>query len=221
MPGAKKMKRLLGQRFLINLFAVKDRAMKELILLLCLSTPALAQHPVTIFNGKDLTGWTVYGTEKWYVERGELVCESGRDKQYGYLATEAEYKDFELTLEFKQESNGNSGVFFHASLEGTIISGWQAEVAPPGMHTGGIYESYGRGWLILPHPDKEAALKPTDWNTLKVRVTGNDVVTWLNGTEMIRLSDDKIGSRAGKMALQIHDGGGVKVRWRNIQVTTL
>ena len=71
------MKRLLGQRFLINLFAVKDRAMKELILLLCLSTPALAQHPVTIFNGKDLTGWTVYGTEKWYVERGELVCESG------------------------------------------------------------------------------------------------------------------------------------------------
>ncbi len=215
------MKRLLGQHFLVNLFDLKDPAMKKLILLLCLSTPLLAQQPLTIFNGKDLTGWAVYGTEKWYVERGELVCESGPEKQYGYLATEAEYKDFELTLEFKQESNGNSGVFFLASLEGTIINGWQVEVAPPGMHTGGIYESYGRGWLILPHPDKEAALKPTKWNTLKVRVTGNDVVTWLNGTEMIRLSDDKIGSSAGKMALQIHDGGGVKVRWRNIRVTRL
>jgi len=36
-----------------------------------------------LFNGKDLTGWTVYGTEKWYVEKGNLICESGPDKQYG------------------------------------------------------------------------------------------------------------------------------------------
>jgi hypothetical protein len=66
---------------------------------------------------KDLTGWKIYGTEKWYVDKGELVCESGPDKQYGYFATEKEYKDFELTLEFKQESNGNSGVFFHSQIE--------------------------------------------------------------------------------------------------------
>lgn len=187
--------------------------------LMCVS--AHAQKSTSLFNGKDLTGWTIYGTEKWYVDKGELVCESGPDKQYGYFATDKEFKDFELTLEFKQESNGNSGVFFHSQIEGTTISGWQAEVAPLNNHSGGIYESYGRGWLIKPAPEKEKVLKEGEWNTMKVRVKGNVVTTWLNGTEMITLDDEKIGSRTGKIALQIHDGGGVKVRWKNIRITEL
>jgi hypothetical protein len=107
---------------------------------------------VSLFNGKDLTGWTIHGTEKWYVEKGHLVCESGPDKQYGYLSTNKSYKNFVLDLEFKQESNGNSGVFFRSSIEGTKISGWQCEVAPKDHFTGGIYESYCRGWLIKPNP---------------------------------------------------------------------
>ncbi|HQQ97260.1 MAG TPA: DUF1080 domain-containing protein [Cyclobacteriaceae bacterium] len=176
---------------------------------------------VSIFNGRDLSGWTIYGTEKWFVEQGELICESGPDKQYGYLTTEATYSDFELTLDFLQESNGNSGVFFHCSVEGTRVSGWQAEVAPSGLHTGGIYESYGRGWLIKPTPEKESVLKPGSWNSLKVRVQGKQVTTWLNGTEMVSLEDTAIGSRQGKIALQIHDGGGVRVRWRKLMIKVL
>jgi hypothetical protein len=172
----------------------------------------------SIFNGKDLIGWIVYGTEKWYVDKGELVCESGPDKGYGYLGTVAKYKDFDLTLEFKQEANGNSGVFFRSSIEGTKITGWQAEVAPPGSHTGGIYESYGRGWLIKPADGLDKSLKMGDWNTLRVRVVGDEVTTWLNGVQMITLRDEKIGKANGQIALQIHDGGGIKVRWRNLRV---
>jgi len=178
--------------------------------------PLIAQQ--NLFNGKDLSGWNIHGTEKWFVENGELVCESGPDKQYGYLSTDNSFKDFELTVEFKQESNGNSGVFFHSSIEGTKITGWQAEVAPLNHNTGGIYESYGRGWLIKPDPAKEKFLKEGDWNKMVVRVKGNTVTTWLNGEQMIELQDEKIGSSEGKIALQIHDGGGVRVRWRNIQV---
>ena len=48
-----------------------------------------------IFNKKDLSGWTIHGTEKWYVEKGELVCESGPDKKYGYLSTNILYKNFD------------------------------------------------------------------------------------------------------------------------------
>jgi len=197
--------------------------MKRLIILLLVTvaTTGLAQKKEKLFNGNDLTGWKIYGTEKWYVEKGELVCESGPDKQYGYFATEKEYKDFELTLKFKQESNGNSGVFFHSQIDGTKVSGWQAEVAPMGSHSGGIYESYGRGWLIQPAPEKEKVLKEGEWNEMKVVVKGNEVTTWLNGTEMINLKDDQIGSRTGKIALQIHDGGGVKVRWKDINLKTL
>jgi len=186
---------------------------------LAFTTTSFAQQK--LFNGKDLTGWKIHGTEKWYVEKGELICESGVDKQYGYLVTDKEFTNFELTVEFKQESNGNSGVFFHCSIEGTKIAGWQAEVAPMNKHTGGIYESYGRGWLIQPDAESEQKLKEGDWNTMVVRVEGKKVTTFLNGSPMITLLDDKIGASHGKIALQIHDGGGVKVRWRSIQLKEL
>lgn len=175
----------------------------------------------SLFNGKNISGWQIHGTEKWYVENGELICESGPDKEYGYLSTLKSYKDFVLKLEFKQEANGNSGVFFRSSVNGTIIKGWQVEVAPIGQHTGGIYESYGRGWLIKPVPEKEKYLKMGAWNRLKIQVIGNKVTTFLNGHEMIQLQDDKIAAGEGGIALQIHSGGGIKVRWRNLKIKEL
>ncbi|MBL7699878.1 MAG: DUF1080 domain-containing protein [Chitinophagaceae bacterium] len=176
---------------------------------------------VSIFNGKDLTGWKIHGTEKWYVENGELVCESGPDKQYGYLSTEKNYDDFVLELDFKLEANGNSGVFIRSNIEGTKISGWQVEVAPPMHSTGGIYESYGREWLVKPKPEDEKVLKATEWNHMKIEAKGDNVTTWLNGKKMVHLEDEKIGQGKGFIALQIHDGGGIKVRWKNIKIKEL
>ena len=198
--------------------------MKKIFLLLTagiFSTALFAQKAVSIFNGKDLTGWTINGTEKWYVEKGELICESGPDKAYGYLSTDKNYKDFDLTLQFKQEAEGNSGIFFRSSIDGVKISGWQAEVAPPGSNTGGIYESYGRGWLIKPEAEKDKFLKYGKWNTYRLKVVGDEVTTWVNGHEMIHLKDEKIGKGVGFIALQIHDGGGIKVRWKNIKIKEL
>lgn len=174
------------------------------------------EDTISLFNGNDLDGWVVHGTEKWYVENGDLICESGNDKAYGYLSTDKFYKDFELSLEFKQEADGNSGVFIRSTFEGTKVTGWQAEVAPPNKYTGGIYESYGRGWLIKPAPEKDAVLKMDQWNTMKIIANGPKITTYLNGVQMIYLEDEKIGAGQGAIALQIHDGGGIKVRWRNI-----
>lgn len=176
---------------------------------------------IELFNGKNLDGWKIHGTELWYVEDGLLVCESGPDKEYGYLSTNEFYDDFELTLEFKQEANGNSGVFIRSTVDGTKVSGWQVEVAPPGSNTGGVYESYGRGWLIKPEKEKDKALKMGEWNNMRIRVKGDKIKSWLNGTPMISLKDKKIGQGKGSIALQIHDGGGIKVRWRNLVVTQL
>lgn len=181
---------------------------------------AIAQS-TPIFNGKDINNWTINGTEKWYVSGGELICESGPDKQYGYLSTKKSYKNFILSVDFLQEANGNSGVFFRSSIEGVKISGWQVEVAPPNLHTGGIYESYGRGWLIQPKAEDEQWLKMGEWNTMKIYVNGDDVKTWLNGHEMIQIKDEKIGKGEGFIALQIHSGGGIKVRWRNLLIDEL
>ena len=192
------------------------------IMLFSLATMASATAQKTsLFNGSDLEGWNIHGTEKWYVAAGVLICESGPEEKYGYLSTDKFYDDFILTLEFKQEANGNSGVFFRSTLKGTKISGWQVEVAPPNHDTGGIYESYGRGWLIKPDAKKDKALKMGEWNKMKIRVVGEKVTTWLNGKKMVCLSDEKIGAGKGAIALQIHDGGGIKVMWRNINIKTL
>ncbi|MCB0587057.1 MAG: DUF1080 domain-containing protein [Phaeodactylibacter sp.] len=192
-----------------------------LLVLLSLGSYWAVAQKTSLFNGKDLSGWTAHGTEKWYVENGELICESGPDKEYGYLSTDKNYKDFILEVEFKQEADGNSGVFFRSSIEGVKISGWQVEVAPPGKHTGGIYESYGRGWLIQPSAKKEEVLKEGEWNKMKIKAKGPKITTWLNGKKMVRIKDDKIGAGEGFIALQIHDGGGIKVRWRNLMIREL
>jgi len=188
------------------------------IILSILFNVLLQTDTVSLFNGKNLDGWKIHGTEKWYVNDGELICESGPDEQYGYLSTINSYKNFILTLDFYQESDGNSGVFFRSSIDGVKISGWQVEVAPPGNNSGGIYESYGRGWLIKPDPKYDNIVKMNMWNSMKVMVSGDNVKTWINGQEMIEITDSVIGKANGSIALQIHDGGGIKVRWKNFKL---
>jgi len=199
--------------------------MKKIITLVLLvgllAIPAIQAQKKELFNGKNLDGWTIYGTEKWYVEDGLLICESGPDKEYGYLATDEHYKDFILNLDFIQEADGNSGVFIRSTIEGVKVSGWQVEVAPKGKHTGGVYESYGRGWLIKPDPEKEKILKEGEWNHLKIKVKGGQLTSWLNGKEMITITDEKIGEGVGSIALQIHSGGGIKIKWKNIKLKEL
>ena len=181
----------------------------------------LPSETLSLFNGKNLDGWIIYGTEKWYVENGELICESGRDKDYGYLGTNKYFDDFILELDFKQEDNGNSGVFFRSTVDGVKVKGWQVEVAPPGYHSGGIYESYGRGWLIKPDQSKDSIVKMGEWNKMKIKVYGDEVTTWINENQMIKIKDSIIGLGKGGVALQIHDGGGIKVKWKNINLTKL
>jgi len=200
--------------------------MKRLLLILISATFAFSvvageKGAKSIFNGKNLDGWVIHGTEKWYVENGLLVCESGPDKEYGYLSTEKSYTNFELDVEFLQEANGNSGVFFRSTVEGTKVSGWQVEVAPPNHDTGGIYESYGRGWLVQIPDEKENILKMGQWNKMKIRVVGGHVTTWLNGEQMVDIEDEKIAQGKGGIALQIHSGGGIKVKWRNLKIAEL
>lgn len=195
-----------------------------LILLLSISFSCNVKEnteTISLFNGENLDGWNIYGTEKWFVDNNELICESGPDKQYGYLGTDDFYDDFILELQFNQQSNGNSGVFFRSTVDGTVVKGWQVEVAPPGLHSGGIYESYGRGWLIKPDSSTDSIIKMGEWNDMKIKVLADEVTTWINGENMIKIKDSIIGKGTGGIALQIHDGGGIKVKWKNLKIQKL
>ena len=196
--------------------------------LLLLTVAAVAQSPgqgwVALFNGKDLSGWKNNGQEKWIVQQGTILCESTANK-YGYLTTEKNYRDFDLRLKFRGEAEGNSGVFVRAKItgidpeHGPDIEGMQIEVDPsPGKHTGGLYESGGRGWVIMPTSEGERALKQGQWNDLEASVQGHHFVVLLNGGKVTDYNDESPKFRDGVIALQIHTGGGVKMRWKDIYV---
>jgi hypothetical protein len=196
-----------------------------LILLLALAAASQERSGWTpLFNGKDLSGWKKNGDEKWVVDQGTILCESTANK-YGYLTTEKTYTNFVLRLKFKGEAEGNSGVFIHSRItgidpqHGPDIEGMQVEVDPgKGKHTGGLYESGGRGWVAMPTPEGENALKPGEWNDLEVSVQGAHIVTNLNGVTVVDYTDPLPKFADGVIALQIHTGGGVKMRWKNIEV---
>ena len=179
---------------------------------------------VRLFNGKDLAGWKNNGDERWVVEHGTIVGESAANK-YGYLTTAKTYKDFNLRLKFKGEASGNSGVFLRSRItgihpqHGPDIVGMQVEVDPnPGKHTGGLYESGGRGWVVQPTAEGEKALKPGEWNDLEISAQGNHIVTRLNGVQTVDYTDPSPKFTDGVIGLQIHTGGGVKMRWKDIYI---
>lgn len=193
------------------------------IILLSLGSSILCDW-AALFNGKDLSGWKNNGQEKWVVDEGTILCESTANK-YGYLTTEKSYRDFDLRLKFKGEASGNSGVFLRSKIlgidpeHGPDIEGMQVEVDPtPGKHTGGLYESGGRGWVRMPSEDGEKALKPGDWNDLLVSAHGNHIFTTLNGVKTMDFTDPSPKSTEGVIGLQIHTGGEVKVRWTDLYV---
>lgn len=187
--------------------------------------PPAEEGWASLFNGKDLNGWKINGTEKWVVDDGTILGESTTGK-YGYLTTEKTYRDLVLRLRFKCETDGNSGVFTRSRITGQSpetgpdIEGVQVEVDPT-RHTGGIYESGGRGWVALPSPEGEKAIKPRDWNDLEIAEEGRHIVTRLNGIQIVDFTDPAPRFQEGVIGLQLHTGGGVKIRFKDIYIREL
>ena len=201
--------------------------MKRLLIVLftlLLVSQTRAQAPagkgwIALFDGKDLSGWLNNGQEKWIVEDGAILGESTVG-QYGYLTTEKTYSNFELRVKFKPE-NGNSGVFTRSRITGNspktgpAIEGMQVEVDPT-RNTGSIYESGHRGWVAKGTPACEEAIKPHDWNELEITEEGVHYVTQLNGVPCVDFTDPHPNFTAGVIGLQLHTGGGVKIRFKDI-----
>lgn len=123
----------------------------------CQTGPTSRSGWTALFNGKDLSGWTVkcqpqdQGKVFWTVADGSIVCDSmGRkDHNYVWLLTEREFADFELRLQFQayQDSPGNSGLQFRSRFDETAKGGWldgpQVDIHPPASmswRTGLIYD---------------------------------------------------------------------------------
>jgi len=202
--------------------------------LLCLSlSTAIAQNRprprilggewVSLFNGKDLSGWKEIGKEKWVVEDGVIYGE-GITKEYGYLATEKTYRDFHMRLSFKCEADGNSGVYIHTTFEpGTpkVTAGRQIEIDRTlNHHTGGLYGD-GKGWVAWPRPETETLIRPNDWNDMLIQVEGNHYQVHLNGVQVLDFVYPSPEAEEGVIALQLHSGGQGRMRFKDIFVRDL
>lgn len=178
---------------------------------------------VSMFNGKDLAGWVNVGTEKWEVVDGAIYGK-GQTENYGYLRTEKRYVDFHLSLRFKCEADGNSGVFFHVEFEGEtpkVKQGLQVEIDRVlGHHTGGIYGD-GRKWVVWPAAENELVVRPNDWNEMLIKIEGNRYVVRLNGITVVDFTDPAPLSFDGYVALQLHSGGKGEMRFKDIFIRDL
>lgn len=200
-----------------------------------LSTAALfAQAPsgpkppgedwVQLFNEKDLTGWNNVGKEEWVVEKDGVLRGKAVTKEYGYLETARDYKNFQLSLRFKCEGHGNSGVYFDTRFKpGTadVSQGAQFEIdCRIGQHTAGVY-GFNRGWIVWPAPMNETVVRQHDWNEMLVTVEGNRYTSRLNGVPMVDFTDPRAPFLAGTIALQLHAGGEGHMLFKDIWVRDL
>ncbi len=184
---------------------------------------SLAPEWVSLFNGEDLAGWRKVGQERWEVVDGAIFGQGITDA-YGYLATERTYRDFHLSLRFKCEADGNSGVYIHTAFDGDtprIVAGRQIEIDRTlGHHTGGIYGD-GKGWIAWPAPQFETVIRPYDWNDMLIEVEGNHYVVHLNGIRVLDFTYPSPGAEQGVIALQLHSGGEGRMRFKDIFVRDL
>jgi hypothetical protein len=198
--------------------------------LLLLVSPVLAEEkPVSLFNGKTLTGWEGETDKTWRVEDGAIVGGSldTMVPRNEFLCTTKSYGDFELKVTFKllgDKAKANAGVQFRTKRipKHHEVIGYQADVGQ--TYWGALYDESRRA-KVLAGPTKEAMekiVKFDDWNEYKIRCEGPHIQLWLNGTRTVDYTepDDKI-ERTGIIGLQIHGGAKAKVLYKDIVIEEL
>jgi hypothetical protein len=177
-----------------------------------------------LFDGQSLAGWQG-DPLLWVVEEGMLI---GRSPGIGYndfLATEKSFENFTLRLQAQLVDNkGNSGIQFRSErVTGSMeMSGYQADIGPE--YWGNLYDESRRNTNLAVADPKvlKKVLKPTYWNDYEIHAEGPRVVLKINGGTTVDYTetDASIASK-GRIAVQIHSGPALEVRFRNIRIQEL
>lgn len=137
-------------------------------------------EPVTLFNGKDLSGWRLLeggAANGWRVESGHLVNrpDKASGKHYGNLRTEKEFEDFNLKLEARVPAKGNSGIYLRGMYEIQVADSFGH---PPDSHgIGGLYSRIT--------PTSNPAKAPGEWQTFDITLVDRHLTVVLNGVRII------------------------------------
>jgi Domain of Unknown Function (DUF1080) len=173
------------------------------------------EQPINLFNGKNLTRWTLRNPSKsgtWKVADGTLVSlGNGSD-----LISSFTFEDFRLHIEFNCGPKSNSGVYLRGRYELQVETDSIAE--PNSHHTGGVY-----GFL---DPKPEQPRKSDEWQAFDITLVGRTLTVVQNGTTVIDHQEipgitggalDSNEGQPGPIYLQGSEEG--RVAYRNIILT--
>jgi hypothetical protein len=218
------------------------------LLLVFPSTLRAADKPQEIFNGKDLKGWEG-NPDVWGVEDGAIVGRTTAEKPIKnntfLIWKDGKLDNFRLELEYKIQG-GNSGVQYRSKViepAEWIVGGYQADIDSQPVYTGIMYEERGRGILtkrgehtrisrkgkteVEPFGDAAELQKlihtGDKWNKYVIEAVGPSMRHTINGKLMSATVDnsEKDAAKEGVLALQVHTGPPMTVKFRNIRLETL
>jgi len=186
----------------------------------------------SLFNGKDLEGWTqLNGTAPYAVVDGAIVGTTTDGSPNSFLATDRTFGDFILEYEARQDVGpSNSGVQVRSESRPDYMNrrvhGYQLEIDPSGRAwTGAIYDEARRGWIFPGSmtPEAHDLYQFGRWNHFRIEAIGSTIRTWVNGRPVAHIVDDLTPN--GFVALQVHSVGrptdaGRLISWRNIRIQT-
>ena len=184
-----------------------------------------------LFDGVSLTGWNqLNGKANYRIEGDEIVGTTVANTPNSFLATNQDYGDFILELDYKVDPTMNSGIQIRSlsnpDYNNGRVHGYQIEIDPSDRAwSAGIYDEARKGWLypLTDNPKAQQAFKQNAWNHYRIEAVGDTLKTWINGVEAAHLVDDQTAS--GFIALQVHalgkdDEPGKEIRWKNIKIIT-
>ena len=198
---------------------------------LAVAAPATAEEEgwVSLFNGKDLSGWKISeNPDTFSVEDGLMVIKGPR--AHAFYAGEvggADFKNFHWKCEIMTKPNSNSGMYFHTEYqeEGWPNKGYEVQVNqthPDPRKTGGLY--------AVKDVMDQSPVKDNEWYTQEVIVRGKHVVVKVNGKvtcdytepDGYQAPQDRSGRQIsrGTIALQGHDPGS-EVHYRKVLIKLL
>ena len=178
---------------------------------------------VSLFNGRDLTGWVQVLDSPWVVEDGALVSRQnphGRFQGESWLLTARDYRDFQLRARFRITPGGNSGIFIRDPLpRGQRLAAplgdnppWDAGYEVNINNDEPVYPT-GSVWALAKGPPK--LQREGEWNDLEIRIEGGRIWTRVNGT--VALDGVSLPPRSGSGAIGFQRHGGAQYRDKVIE----
>lgn len=182
---------------------------------------------------------------------GQTTTENPAKENSFLVWTNGQPGDFEMRCSFKIMANNdigfaNSGVQYRSKVVKPsywVVAGYQADMEAGPNYTGGLYEEKGRGILakrgqkVLIHSDGklevtgslgnfaklEDEVKKGDWNEYVIIAKGNHLEQFINGKEMIDVTDEQTSKAAtsGVIALQLHAGKPMTVEFKDLRIKEL